>query len=145
MHKEWLKYIPSDMRDLWKKMGDDTGKQRSAQFWSDAHRQFPRGAQAGRAHVPGWCPILAGTDTHNPYVFPGFSLHEELSLLVEAGLPPMAALQAATIGPARFMGQAERRGTVEVGKARTLCCSTETPPPTFTTARPSARSSWVAS
>jgi imidazolonepropionase-like amidohydrolase len=35
-------------------------------------------------------------------------------------LPPMAALQAATIGPARFMGQVERRGTVEVGKVADL-------------------------
>ena len=39
---------------------------------------------------------------------------------MEAGLPPMAALQAAIIGPARFMGQAERRGTVEVGKVADL-------------------------
>jgi imidazolonepropionase-like amidohydrolase len=64
--------------------------------------------------------ILAGSDVYNPYVFPGFSLHDELSLLVEAGLPPMAALQAATIGPARFMGQEQRRGTVEVGKVADL-------------------------
>jgi imidazolonepropionase-like amidohydrolase len=120
MHKKWLKYIPSDTRDLWKKMGDDTGKQRSAQYWSDAHRQFPEELKlVGRMYRAG-VAILAGTDTYNPYVFPGFSLHEELSLLVEAGLPPMAALQEATIGPARFMGQAERRGTVEVGKVADL-------------------------
>jgi imidazolonepropionase-like amidohydrolase len=120
MHKEWLKYIPSDTRNLWKRMGDDTGKQRSAQYWSDAHRQFPEELKlVGRMYRAG-VAILAGTDTYNPYVYPGFSLHEELSLLVEAGLPPMAALQAATIGPARFMGQAERRGTVEVGKVADL-------------------------
>ena len=120
MHKEWLRYIPSDTRDLWKKMGDDTGKQRNAQYWSDAHRQFPEELKlVGRMYRAG-VAILAGTDTYNPYVFPGFSLHEELSLLVEAGLPPMAALQPATIGPARFMGQAERRGTVEVGKVADL-------------------------
>lgn len=29
--------------------------------------------------------LLAGTDTPNPYCFPGFSLHDELALLVEAG------------------------------------------------------------
>jgi len=120
MHKEWLKYIPGDMRDLWKKMGDDTIKQRSAQFWSDAHRQFPEELKlVGRMYRAG-VTILAGTDTYNPYVFPGFSLHDELSLLVEAGLSPMAALQTASIGPARFMGQAEHRGTVEVGKVADL-------------------------
>lgn len=29
-------------------------------------------------------PILAGTDALNPYVFPGFSLHDELALLVDS-------------------------------------------------------------
>ena len=48
--------------------------------------------------------ILAGSDTYNPYVYPGFSLHEELSLLVEAGLPPMAALQAAIDRPGSLHG-----------------------------------------
>lgn len=120
MHKEWLKYIPSDMRDFWKKMSEDNTKQRSAQTWDESHREFPEELKlVGRMYRAG-VAILAGTDTYNPYVYPGFSLHEELSLLVEAGLPPMAALQAATIGPARFMGQAERRGTIEVGKVADL-------------------------
>ena len=47
--------------------------------------------------------IIAGTDTLNPYCFPGFSLHDELGLLVQAGLTPMEALQAATRNAARFM------------------------------------------
>ena len=120
MHKEWLKYVPSDMRDLWKKMSEDNLKQRSAQTWAESHREFPEELKlVGRMYRAG-VAILAGSDTYNPYVYPGFSLHEELSLLVEAGLPPMAALQTATIGPARFMGQAERRGTVEVGKVADL-------------------------
>jgi Amidohydrolase family len=120
MHKDWLKYVPSDTRDLWKKMSEDTMKQRSAQTWAEYHREFPEELKlVGRMYQAG-VGILAGSDTYNPYVYPGFSLHEELSLLVEAGLPPMAALQAATIGPARFMGQADRRGTVEVGKVADL-------------------------
>jgi imidazolonepropionase-like amidohydrolase len=120
MHKEWLKYVPSGMRDFWKKMSEDNLKHRSAQTWAESHREFPEELKlVGRMYRAG-VAILAGSDTFNPYVYPGFSLHEELSLLVEAGLPPMAALQAATIGPARFMGQAERRGTVEVGKVADL-------------------------
>lgn len=120
MHKEWLKYVPSGMRDFWKKMSEDNLKKRSAQTWDESHREFPEELKlVGRMYRAG-VAILAGSDTYNPYVYPGFSLHEELSLLVEAGLPRMAALQAATIGPARFMGQAERRGTVEVGKVADL-------------------------
>jgi imidazolonepropionase-like amidohydrolase len=39
---------------------------------------------------------------------------------VEAGLPPMAAIQAATSNAARFMGQLDRRGTIEAGKIADL-------------------------
>jgi imidazolonepropionase-like amidohydrolase len=65
-------------------------------------------------------PILAGTDAMNPECFPGFSLHDELALLVDAGLSPLAALQAATRNAAQFMGQLDRRGTIEVGKTADL-------------------------
>jgi len=51
--------------------------------------------------------ILAGTDTGNPYVMPGFSLHDELQLLVKSGLTPLEALQTATIRPAEYFGIAE--------------------------------------
>ena len=73
----------------------------------------------GRMHRAG-VGIIAGTDTLNPYCFPGFSLHDELSLLVEAGLSPMAALQASTREAARFMGQLDERGTIEAGKVADL-------------------------
>ena len=65
-------------------------------------------------------PILAGTDTMNPHCLPGFGIHDELALLVDAGLPPLAALQAATRNAAQFMGQGARRGTIEAGKTADL-------------------------
>ena len=65
-------------------------------------------------------PLLAGTDTMNPQCFPGFGIHDELALLVDAGLSPLAALQTATRNAAEFMGQLERRGTIEVGKTADL-------------------------
>ncbi len=64
--------------------------------------------------------ILAGTDLANPYLFPGFSLHDELAILVEAGLKPMQALQAATRNPARFLGREKLLGTVQQGKLADL-------------------------
>jgi imidazolonepropionase-like amidohydrolase len=73
----------------------------------------------GRIHRAG-VKILAGTDTMNPYCFPGFSLHDELKLLVESGLPPMAALQAATRNAAEFIGRLDTLGTIEAGKIADL-------------------------
>jgi imidazolonepropionase-like amidohydrolase len=65
-------------------------------------------------------PILAGTDTMNPHCFPGFGIHDELALLVDAGMSPLAALQAATRNAAQFIGQLDQRGTIEVGKVADL-------------------------
>jgi imidazolonepropionase-like amidohydrolase len=65
-------------------------------------------------------PLLAGTDAMNPECFPGFSLHDELALLVEAGLTPLEALQASTRNAAVFMGEIDKRGTVEAGKVADL-------------------------
>lgn len=65
-------------------------------------------------------PLLAGTDTPCPYVPPGFSLHQELELLVEVGLPPAAALQAATIQGARVLKQGTNLGSIEAGKLADL-------------------------
>ena len=65
-------------------------------------------------------PLLAGTDTPEPYCPPGFSLHQELELLVESGLPPAAALQAATINNARALKQDQNLGTIAAGKLADL-------------------------
>ncbi len=61
-------------------------------------------------------PILAGTDVQPV----GFTLHDELELLVAAGLSPLQALQAATIDPARYMSREDEMGTVGVGKIADL-------------------------
>ena len=64
--------------------------------------------------------ILAGTDEVSPYCAPGFSLHDELALLVEAGLTPLQALQCATINPARFLNRSHSFGTIEKEKVADL-------------------------
>jgi imidazolonepropionase-like amidohydrolase len=57
--------------------------------------------------------ILAGTDSPNPYLVPGFSLHQELALLVQAGLTPLEALRCATTTPAKHFGPYDtHRGAV---------------------------------
>ncbi len=66
-------------------------------------------------------PFLAGTDTAaGVHVFPGFSLHEELGLFVQAGLTPLQALQTATLNPARFLGRLADMGSVTAGKLADL-------------------------
>ncbi|MEZ5897112.1 MAG: amidohydrolase family protein [Parvularculaceae bacterium] len=61
-------------------------------------------------------PMLAGTDAGTSGVVWGFSLHDELELLVDAGLTPVEALRAATIQPATWLEIEDRIGSVEAGK-----------------------------
>src|ERR1700722_15071233 len=65
----------------------------------------------GALHKAG-IPVVAGTDQ----AVPGYSLHREIELYVQAGFAPMEAIQAATIVPARAMGVDKESGTVEKGK-----------------------------
>jgi hypothetical protein len=57
-------------------------------------------------------PMVAGTDQ----AIPGYSLHREIELYVEAGFTPLEALQAATIVAARALGVENESGTLEAGK-----------------------------
>ena len=59
--------------------------------------------------------FLAGTDTGRPWRVSGFSLHDALAELNNAGLTPMEALQAATSNPARLLGKEKEFGTVQTG------------------------------
>jgi imidazolonepropionase-like amidohydrolase len=64
--------------------------------------------------------LLAGTDLGVITLVPGFALHDELELLVEAGLTPREALAAATINPARVMGLSGTMGAIAPGQVADL-------------------------
>jgi hypothetical protein len=94
------------MRDFWKqKVRADGNDKPAAKALSKRRHRFnlDRLREMHQAGVP----ILAGSDAPLPYIFPGWSLHEELSLLVEAGLTPLEALRAATSNAGLFMGRAD--------------------------------------
>lgn len=65
-------------------------------------------------------PIMAGTDTPNPLMIAGFSLHDELDALVRAGLSNEDAIRAATIVPGAQMPWSVGIGEVKVGYAADL-------------------------
>ena len=61
--------------------------------------------------------LALGTDTPFPHLVPGFSLHDELSLYVDAGVAPVDALRAATAGAARVLGVGDKKGAIAPGMA----------------------------
>jgi imidazolonepropionase-like amidohydrolase len=60
--------------------------------------------------------ILAGCDA----MIAGFCLHDELTLMVKGGMPAAAALQTATINPARSLSLEKVHGSVDAGKRADL-------------------------
>src|SRR2546422_2855141 len=113
-------YIPADELASWKRLHPDTDpdlpdaeKVIRRRLWQKQLEVVRRMRQAG-------VPFMTGTDLGNDYIYPGFSLHDELALLVEAGFTPLQALQSATRSPAEFLGLLDSLGTVETGKIADL-------------------------
>ncbi|ALG08888.1 amidohydrolase family protein [Kibdelosporangium phytohabitans] len=114
-----LRYIPVTLREQWQAMMRTRPPRTPAEVaellrFGDARLRLLR-----TMHEAG-VGIVAGTDAGFAYVLPGFALHDELALLVRAGLPPMAALQSATRDAARCLGLAHQAGTVTAGKQADL-------------------------
>jgi hypothetical protein len=111
-----VRYIPKATVEMWQR-GRIAQMRFVAQQESDLRAQLFRESstlvsQMQKAGVK----ILAGTDSPAPYVFPGFALHQELDLLVQAGLTRMEALESATRNPAGFLGTLKDSGTIAAGK-----------------------------
>lgn len=65
-------------------------------------------------------PLMAGSDSPQWFTVTGFAIHDEIENLVQAGITPFAALQAATINPATYLGFNKQKGTVTAGKQADL-------------------------
>ena len=106
---------------------------RAAEYGFDEQGNFVHGdyfemvnRQIASAKAQG-VKILAGTDNIDTYVFTGSSLHDELTMFVQAGLTPLQALQSATIDAARFSGKDHELGSIQVGKKADMILLTENP------------------
>lgn len=113
-------YVPADQRGRWAKRRNTVRRFVSAANPQDNQRYFQRKVDMLREMQRSGVGILAGSGLGRPFMVAGFSLHEELAMLVEAGLTPAEALRAATLAPARFLEREAELGTVEEGKLADL-------------------------
>ena len=115
-----MKYVSQNERKIWQEGIKGRLEYRSEADFALREEIVARSLElVGKMQAAG-VRIMAGTDTAAPNVFPGSSLHEDLAYLVEAGLTPMQALQAATKNPAEFLGKLNTQGTIEPGKSADL-------------------------
>jgi imidazolonepropionase-like amidohydrolase len=120
-------YLPGYVLEIWnQKMSPYTKSQIDNFANSSRVRCIFELSLIGKMNEKG-VKFLAGTDFPNPYVFPGFSLHDELSLLVKGGMPALDALRSATINPAIFMDEKADFGSVEAGKLASLVLLNKNP------------------
>jgi len=112
------KYVPADVRARWQQQLStrQTSPEQEHQHQRELQARLNILALMNKAGVP----MMSGTDVPNPLMLPGFTLHEELTDLVQAGFTPAEALKTATYNPAKFMGMLDRLGTVEKGKLADL-------------------------
>lgn len=109
----YLRYMEPWLRQMWESAGDWMG--------SPEERARQRELFASQLDLVGQLyhagvELLAGTDTF----VSGFSLHDELALLVHAGLSPLEALRTATLHPARYLDATDDFGAVTAGKLADL-------------------------
>ncbi|MCU1303963.1 MAG: amidohydrolase [Candidatus Sulfotelmatobacter sp.] len=116
------KYVPAYWKEVtWKKFADQIVHDYNADDLATRKHFVQKELEVVNAMHHAGVQFLAGTDTPpGVYIFPGFSLHEELQRFVAAGFTPMEALQTATLNPAQFLGVNDRLGTVEKGKLADL-------------------------
>ena len=117
---EWrddFKYLPDSMARVWTERAIDYSEnlpdQDDIDFANWAHDMVKHFSDAEVG-------IMAGTDCPIFFLTPGFSLHEELRLLVYSGLSPLQAIEAATLRPAQYFNLENELGTIEEGKIADL-------------------------
>ena len=116
------KYVPTYWKGVtWKRFREQVEHDFNTDDLATRKRFVEKELEVVKAMHDSGIPFLAGTDTPpGVYIFPGFSLHEELQRFVAAGFTPMEALQTATLNPAKFLRMEDRLGTIEKGKLADL-------------------------
>ena len=100
-HDRRDRWVHPEIATLWERFPHRTGEVADRLDRQRSVNTMKRvlGALAGAG-----CTVVAGSDAPFPHLVPGFSLHDELSLLVDAGLEPAAALASATSVAADQLG-----------------------------------------
>jgi imidazolonepropionase-like amidohydrolase len=108
-----LRTVPTAVRTQWNQ-GDWRRQQMSPELLAIAPRSVALDWKTFKLAHDAGVPLLAGTDAAyaNPFIFHGYTLHDELARYVQAGLTPQQALRTATVNPGRFLKRTDLRGRV---------------------------------
>lgn len=118
LNNSMTKYVSVARKKLWWSFDISGNKERnlanpnnviSEKFYEKSKKLVSKANSLG-------VPIMVGTDVTDSYTFAGFSVHQELIDLVDAGLSNIEAIRAATIVPAEYANKQYELGSIEIGK-----------------------------
>ena len=113
-----MSYVSPLVVASWDPSQDFRSKDMTAADYALLRRGDARRAQLVKQLHDAGARLLLGTDFPNPFVVPGFAIHEELSRLVAAGLTPYEAIRAGTADAAEYLG--DDFGLVAAGRRADL-------------------------
>jgi len=109
---QWSQYISRNVLSIWKSQWSSQNDIPDF-IWENWAEMVQQLNQAG-------VPLMVGTDLMVPGIIPGYSVHEEMAIWQEAGIPAGDVLRSATIVPAQFMGFGDRLGSISEGKRASM-------------------------
>ena len=113
--------IPNGLTEIWKKRMNNNSKDVLEIVDKYGASNFESFRKIVVSLYNSKAKLIAGTDAGNlPFLIPGYSLHQELKILTELGIPPHDVLKMVTINAAIAMNKENDFGTVEVGKRADL-------------------------
>jgi len=114
-----IRYFGDSLQALWRLVLPQAGNVTPAVVAGGA-RLFEKRLALVKALYDAKAAMLVGTDAPLRASPPGFGVHDELALLVRAGLTPLDALRAATSGPASYFAATDSLGSVTAGRVADL-------------------------
>jgi imidazolonepropionase-like amidohydrolase len=118
---DWRRgYVPRSLRADWVTYAHVRTKGGRSRQLQKEREEFAEEVTLAGTIARAGVPVLAGSDAGALYTYPGFSLHDELALLVRAGLKPVQAIHASSGAVTEFLGLSDSLGTVRPGRAADL-------------------------
>jgi imidazolonepropionase-like amidohydrolase len=120
-----LRFVPQIHRKGWP-AGSFTRTWSDAQY-REAQAAWPRLLALTRQMFDAGVTMTVGTDMPTPWIVPGASVHDEMVLLHDAGIPAMDVLRMATWNAALALGKVDEIGQIRVGMVADLVVLTKDP------------------
>jgi imidazolonepropionase-like amidohydrolase len=120
-----LALLPENVRKGWPAGRFTNGW--SAEEYARSRQSWPQLLRLTKKMYDAGVHLVTGTDTPTPWIVPGASVHDEMKLLADAGIPPLAVLRMATFDAARALKRENEFGSIATGMHADLVVLSKNP------------------